>query len=123
MEIIIWVSFLIMIFIFLALDLGVFNNKAHIISYKEATKWTIIWTSIGLLFSGVIFLIYSNGWIKSSAPDTTPVKALAEYLTGYIIELTLSVDNIFNVYLSKQHSFSYIMFDYTHNHEKTTQTS
>lgn len=95
MEIIIWVSFLIMIFIFLALDLGVFNNKAHIISYKEATKWTIIWTSIGLLFSGVIFLIYSKGWIKSSAPDTTPVKALAEYLTGYIIELTLSVDNIF----------------------------
>ncbi len=91
----IWVIFLIMIFGFLALDLGVFNKKNHIISYKEASKWTAIWTSIGLLFSLVVYLIYKNKWVETSVADVSPTKAMFQYLTGYLIELSLSFDNIF----------------------------
>ncbi|MBK8829021.1 MAG: TerC family protein [Saprospiraceae bacterium] len=91
---IIWLAFLVLITIFLAIDLGVFNREAHEISYKEATKWTIGWTTLGLLFSGVIYLIYKNGMMVSPHP-TTATQSAIEYLTGYIIELTLSIDNIF----------------------------
>lgn len=91
----IWISFLTMIFGFLALDLGVFNKKSHIISYKEATKWTAIWTSFGLLFSLVVYLIYKNQWLESNVTGITPAKAMFQYLTGYLIELSLSFDNIF----------------------------
>ncbi len=91
----IWSLFLLMIGIFLALDLGVFNKNAHEISYKEASRWTLIWTSIGISFSAIVYLIYANGWIEGSSKTTNPIPASIEYLTGYIIELTLSIDNIF----------------------------
>ena len=92
---IVWVLFLCMITVFLALDLGIFNREAHEISYKEATKWTIAWSTLGVLFSGMIYLIYSNQWIEISAHTKSPLEAAIQYLTGYIIELTLSIDNIF----------------------------
>jgi len=84
-----------MITVFLAMDLGIFNREAHEISYKEATKWTIAWSTLGVLFSGMIYLIYSNQWIEISANTKSPFEAAIQYLTGYIIELTLSIDNIF----------------------------
>lgn len=91
---IIWIAFLILIGIFLAIDLGIFNKNAHEITYKEATQWTILWTTLGLLFSGVIYWLYNNEMMI--APDkATPWQSATEYLTGYIIELSLSVDNIF----------------------------
>jgi tellurite resistance protein TerC len=92
---IVWVSFFILIAIFLAVDLGIFNREAHEITYKEATKWTIGWSTLGILFSGVIYLIYQNGWMHAPSESTTPTQSAVEYLTGYIIELTLSIDNIF----------------------------
>lgn len=92
---IVWVLFLCMITVFLALDLGVFNKDAHEISYKEATKWTIAWSTLGVLFSGVIYLIYANQLMAISEHTRTPIEAAVQYLTGYIIELTLSIDNIF----------------------------
>lgn len=92
---IVWVLFLIMIAIFLAMDLGIFNKEAHEITYKEATKWTIAWSTLGVLFSGMIYLIYSNQWIEVNQHTASPFEASIQYLTGYIIELTLSIDNIF----------------------------
>ncbi len=92
---IVWTLFLSMIAIFLAIDLGVFNKEAHEISYKEATKWTIVWSTLGILFSGVIYLIYSQNWLGETAINASPWQSSVEYLTGYIIELTLSIDNIF----------------------------
>ena len=90
----IWISFFIIIFIILALDLGVFNKTPHIISTKEATKWTILWMITSFLFSGVIYWIYSNGYLSN--PDhLKPIGASLKYITGYLIELSLSVDNIF----------------------------
>ena len=91
---IIWISFFVIIVVILALDLGVFNKTPHIISSKEATKWTAIWITISFLFSGVIYWIYGNGYIEN--PDNLkPLGASIKYITGYLIELSLSIDNIF----------------------------
>lgn len=91
---IVWISFLAAILLFLALDLGVFNKTPHIISTKEASKWTAIWVTISFLFSGVIYWLYTNNYISN--PDgLKPAAASIKYITGYLIELSLSVDNIF----------------------------
>ncbi|WP_281337278.1 TerC/Alx family metal homeostasis membrane protein [Flavobacterium eburneipallidum] len=91
---IVWILFLSAIMLFLALDLGVFNKTPHIISSKEAGKWTGIFVTISFLFSGVIYFLYSNNYIAN--PDgLKPTTAAIKYLTGYLIELSLSVDNIF----------------------------
>ncbi len=91
---IVWILFLSAIMLFLALDLGVFNKTPHIISSKEAGKWTGIFVTISFLFSGVIYWLYGNNYIAN--PDNLkPTTAAIKYLTGYLIELSLSVDNIF----------------------------
>jgi len=90
----VWGTFIAVILIFLALDLGVFNRTPHIISTKEATKWTAIWVIISFLFSGVIYWLYGSGLI-ANADNLTPNNATIKYITGYLIELSLSVDNIF----------------------------
>ena len=91
---IVWISFLVAILLFLALDLGVFNKNPHIISAKEAGKWSVIWVTMSFVFSGVIYWLYSNQYISN--PDgLQPIGASIIYITGYLIELSLSVDNIF----------------------------
>lgn len=91
---IVWISFFVVVLIILILDLGVFNKTPHIISTKEATKWTSIWITISFLFSGVIYWIYNNNYIAN--PDKLkPIGASIKFITGYLIELSLSVDNIF----------------------------
>jgi tellurite resistance protein TerC len=91
---IVWALFLILIFIILALDLGVFNKTPHIISTKEAGKWTGIWVSLSLIFSGVIYWLYKNG-LADNPTALTPFDASLKFITGYLIELSLSIDNIF----------------------------
>ena len=91
---IVWIIFLAAILLFLALDLGVFNKTPHIISSKEAGKWTGIFVTISFLFSGVIYWLYGNNYIAN--PDALkPLDASIKFITGYLIELSLSVDNIF----------------------------
>lgn len=91
---IVWIIFLIIIFIFLALDLGVFNKTPHIISSKEAGIWTGIWVSLSFAFSGIVNWIYSNQYIANPT-GIKPSDATIKYITGYLIELSLSIDNIF----------------------------
>ncbi len=90
----VWGLFILGILIFLALDLGVFNRNPHIISVKEASFWTSIWVTISFLFSGVIYWLYSSGNIDN-VDALKPMDATIKYITGYLIELSLSVDNIF----------------------------
>ncbi|EIJ40368.1 TerC family protein [Galbibacter orientalis] len=91
---IVWISFIVLIVIFLALDLGVFNKNPHEITNKEASVWTAIWVSTALLFSLVVFFIFKHDWVDN-VDNLTPTSALMKYITGYLIELSLSVDNIF----------------------------
>jgi tellurite resistance protein TerC len=91
---IVWISFLLAVIFILALDLGVFNKTPHIISTKEASKWTLIWVTLSFLFSGVIYWLYTTDYIAN--PDKLkPAVASMKFITGYLIELSLSVDNIF----------------------------
>ena len=90
----IWIIFIAVIIIFLALDLGVFNRNAHIIKTKEASIWTTVWVSVALAFSGVIYWLFSNGMIENPT-GLTPNNAVIKYITGYLIELSLSIDNVF----------------------------
>lgn len=95
---ILWASFIAFIILALALDLGVFNKSPHEIKTKEATLWTIVWVTVASLFSGVIYLAFKNGWVDNPT-NLTPVNAVMKYITGYLIELSLSVDNIFLIAL------------------------
>ncbi|WP_264538599.1 TerC family protein [Flavobacterium sp. N1736] len=90
----VWILFLVGVVLILALDLGVFNKNPHIISTKEASKWTLIWVTLSFLFSGVIYWLYTTDYIAN--PDKLkPAVASMKFITGYLIELSLSVDNIF----------------------------
>lgn len=95
---IIWIVFLAFILFALALDLGVFNKTPHEISTKEATMWTGIWVFCALAFSVVIYFAFLNQWVDNPT-NLKPKKAVVKYITGYLIELSLSVDNIFVIAL------------------------
>lgn len=91
---IVWILFVTAILIFLALDLGVFNRTPHVISSKEASIWTAVWVTMAMLFAGVIYWLYKNGAVEN-VDNLTPLNAALKYITGYLIELSLSIDNIF----------------------------
>jgi tellurite resistance protein TerC len=99
MEIWVWLGFLTLIFIFLALDLGVFNKNAHTISTKEALSWTVVWIVVSLLFSIVIYYFYEYNVLgigsQDIGEDLSGREATLKYITGYILEKSLSIDNIF----------------------------
>lgn len=77
-----WVGFNIFVFVMLALDLGVFHRKLHKVPVREAIIWSGVWITLAMIFNVLIYF------------DLGKVKAL-EFLTGYVIEYSLSVDNIF----------------------------
>jgi len=91
---IVWILFFVLVFTILALDLGVFNKTPHIISTKEASKWTAIWVTFSFLFSGVIYWLYGTDYI-GNPNQLSQTDATLKFITGYLIELSLSVDNIF----------------------------
>jgi tellurite resistance protein TerC len=80
-----WAGFLAFVFLMLLLDLGIFHKKAHVIRIREAAAWTIVWICLALLFNLGIWIF--------GGPDRH-VLAI-QFLTGYLIEKALSVDNIF----------------------------
>ncbi|MFH6603917.1 TerC family protein [Maribacter algicola] len=90
----VWVIFIALIIVFLALDLGVFHKEEHVIKSKEAGIWTGIWVTIAFSFSMVIYWLFSSGIIDNPT-QLTPNDAVLKYITGYLIELSLSVDNVF----------------------------
>jgi tellurite resistance protein TerC len=77
-----WVGFNGFVLAMLALDLGVFHRKAHVVSFRESITWTVVWVGLALLFNGGVWHFYGSQ------------KAL-EFFTGYLIEKSLSVDNVF----------------------------
>lgn len=81
-----WAGFLILVAILLALDLGVFHRKAHEISNRESLLWTIFWIGLALVFDGFVFL-------------TLGKEAGIDFFTGFLIEKSLSVDNLFVIAL------------------------
>ena len=77
-----WVVFAALIAVMLSLDLGLFNRKSHAVTYRESVIWSSVWVSLAMMFAGVVF------WHLGKQKGV-------EFLTGYLIELSLSVDNLF----------------------------
>ena len=94
-----WAIFVLIVCLLLTLDLGVFNRKEHIISTKEALKTTCFWIFIALSFNVLVYFIYENNWFELASHSNHVVNAgknaALEFFTGYIIELSLSFDNVF----------------------------
>jgi len=81
-----WAGFVLCILFFLALDLGVFHRESHVVKFKEALAWSVVWVTLSLLFAGA--LVFTRGRTEA-----------VEFVTGYIIELSLSMDNVFVIAL------------------------
>src|SRR6187399_2467631 len=93
-----WPGFGALIVVLLMLDLGVFHRHAHVVTWKEAGAWTLVWITIGLSFTGVVYMIYEGHWFGvkvAHQPGMGGADAALLYLTGYVLEESLSVDNIF----------------------------
>ena len=94
-----WVGFIVCVLIFLALDLGVFHRHAHTVKFKEALVWSVVWFTLAMLF----------------ALGLTPLRGKQEalqFVTGYLIELSLSMDNVFVIALL----FTYFNIPREHQH-------
>lgn len=87
-----WVGFNIFVLFMLALDLGVFHRKSHVVSIKEATIWSVIWIALALCFNLGIYLFWDD---LVPGSDYSNSQAALSFFTGYLIEKSLSVDNIF----------------------------
>ena len=59
----IWLGFVVFVLLMLALDLGVFHRKAHVVSMKEALTWSAVWITLGLSFSVFVYFGYENHWL------------------------------------------------------------
>jgi tellurite resistance protein TerC len=77
-----WVAFTLVVLALLAIDLGVFHRQAHAVPLKEAAAWVVVWVTLALTFNALLY------WWRG------PQSAL-EFFTGYVVELSLSVDNLF----------------------------
>ncbi len=87
-----WIAFNLFVLVMMALDLGVFQRKRHVIRFREAIGWTLVWIALAALFA---ILLYHFG--QRMADDTllSNGQLSLQFITGYIIELSLSVDNLF----------------------------
>lgn len=97
-----WGGFIALICFFLLLDLGVFNRKAHDISIREALLWTAFWIAMALLFNVAIYFAYEAHWMglgMEKGFELDGRQAAMQYFTGYLIEKSLSLDNIFVIAL------------------------
>jgi tellurite resistance protein TerC len=98
-----YVGFTLFVFVLLALDLGVFHRKAHAVSFKEASTWSVVWVTLALTFNWLFYQWMLHRFAADprlmAIPDFDPVRAARtaalEFLAGYIVEYSLSVDNIF----------------------------
>jgi tellurite resistance protein TerC len=102
----IWVGFLLFIFAVLALDLGVFNRKDHVPTTREALGFTSVTVVLALAFAALVIVAYDHHWqglgLTPDAVDgqlNTGKSASLKFLTGYLVELSLSMDNVFVIAL------------------------
>lgn len=82
MSIFVWISFVLVVLVLLALDLGLFHRKSHKVGFREALAWTGVWVVLSCIF---------GGWVAHTMGNAKAV----EFFTGYLIELSLSADNVF----------------------------
>ena len=98
MTIFLWLGFIAFVFFMLALDLGVFHRRAHQVNVREAAIWTVVWVATALLFNAGVYWMYEHNWLginTTAGVALTGREAALQFFTGYVIEKSLSLDNIF----------------------------
>ena len=97
----VWLIAAVVVVSLLALDLGVFNRRAHRASLREAAGMTVVWVFFGPAFAALVYFIYEEQWFGVGVPRGIPGevtggwKAVSLYVTGYMLEESLSIDNLF----------------------------
>jgi len=84
-------GFAITVIIMLMLDLGVFNKKSHVVTSKEATIWSVVWISLAMIFSGVVYWVFNH----DAGGHELAIEKFTQFQAAYWIEKALSVDNLF----------------------------
>ena len=85
-----WAGFTAFVLLMLGIDLGLFNRRAHVVTYRQSLAWSAVWVALALLFAGVVY------WRRLDELGAAGAQgSVLKYLTGYVIELSLSVDNLF----------------------------
>lgn len=94
---IIWIVFLVFIAVMVALDLGVFHREIKAPTIRDALGWTTAWVSLAMVFMVAVYLLYENNypWASLNTEQLTGMEAASQFLLGYMLEYSLSVDNIF----------------------------
>lgn len=119
----VYAGFVGIVLVLLAVDLGVFNRRAHVPSMREAFGWSAVWISLALLFSGAVYFLYEHQVlglgravpVVGSAGETTAIagaEAVKLYLTAYLVEKSLSIDNVFVIAMI----FSALMIPVAYQH-------
>ena len=91
-------GFILLIIALVALDLGVLHRKDHVIGIREALRWTAVWVTLALIFNGLVYFLYGHNWLgftDAYHTDLTGGIAAKKFLNGYLLELSLSMDNLF----------------------------
>lgn len=91
----VWILFFVIITIFLALDLGVFHKKDAVVTMKDSLIWTSVWMTLALIFGIAVYFIYENQLFGLNTHGSSGLDAMTKYYTGYVLEESLSLDNIF----------------------------
>ncbi|MDX1495799.1 MAG: TerC/Alx family metal homeostasis membrane protein [Longimicrobiales bacterium] len=105
-DIVVWTGFVVFILVLLALDLGVFHRENRAQSFFEALAWSGFWIALALAFIGVVYLLYENNWVGGGLAfpeDVDGRTAALEFFAGYVLEKSLSLDNIFVIALIFAH--------------------
>lgn len=94
---VVWSGFFVFFLAVLALDLGVLHREARAPGVRQALGWTLVWVTLALSFGFVVYGLYEHSWFDWRVGQQAPAgqAALIQYITGYLLEWSLSVDNIF----------------------------
>ena len=115
MSILIWIGFIFFVAALVALDLGTFNRNYKDIKLQEAFAWTAVWFCLALIFNLFIYLLYGQNWLAWADVSTQHLsgeQAALQFFTGYLVEKSLSVDNIFVIAMI----FSYLKVPLSQQH-------
>jgi tellurite resistance protein TerC len=91
---VVWVAFIVFIMLMLLIDLLILNRKGVSFTHKKMAIETFLWIALAMSFALVIYWLYKNGLVQN-INNLSPIEAVIKYITGYLIELSLSVDNLF----------------------------
>ncbi len=94
MTTLVWIGFFVFVVAMVALDLGVFHRQARLVTIKEALAWSALWVVLAMAFNVLVYFLYRGNWFDWSH-DLTGTQAAVQFFTGYVVEKSLSIDNVF----------------------------